>query len=252
MPETTSWSLTCLAPPHSTTSVARRPARRDQSANPAVTHRSVARCDAMRTTTLALLSGAAMSISAASIFSLTPDGGIGSAPMHASLEPLAPDAWPALEVVSEPAATAKPTSDPAFVQAASASAPPEIPTATAIAQAPLPLPDASAFAPPPPQEATAIVIPAPPPKVVPANPPPKGAIGWRVRRNGSASIDSRPPNRVGTPFRVVVVERDPAPQQPSRPASIAGSPPVATSFAPASTSSARSMSTSARPASSAF
>jgi hypothetical protein len=47
----------------------------------------------MRTTTLALLSGAAMSISAASIYNVTPAGGFG-AETYASLDSPSPRGWP--------------------------------------------------------------------------------------------------------------------------------------------------------------
>lgn len=189
----------------------------------------------MRTTTLALLSGAAMSISAASIYNVTPAGGFGDAEL---LEPPAPRSWPALEPAGDPLtaaiSTAAPTASP------SAFAPP---AQTAFVGAP-----ATAFAleEPPASTAVAFAEPTRPAQFAAAKPPStKSASGWRVHRNPKPAFEASfvEPQKQQ---RVAAKQEPQPPPQMARPmstSSFQSAPPASSFAAPAST---------ARPTSSAF
>jgi hypothetical protein len=183
----------------------------------------------MRTTTLALLSGAAMSISAASIYNVTPAGGFGEGEMHASLEPLAPRSWPQLEPAAQASATA-------FLPLASTStAVTAAPTASPFVDEPVGASTAVAFAEPPPPRGTTQFAAAKPPST-------KSASGWRAHRNPKPAFDES----FSQPQRVVVVRQEPQPppqmaRPPSTSQSFQSAPPASTAR-PMSTSSARSAS----------
>jgi hypothetical protein len=188
----------------------------------------------MRTTTLALLSGAAMSISAASIYNVTPTGGFRDHETHALLEPLAPRAWPQRELAE---ATAS-----AFAPVASAAVPMTIAASTAPPFRDEPAPTAVAVATAGPRESPAQFAVAKPPST-------KSASGWRGQRNPNPppkpfiSLGAEPQ----PPPRVVVVRQQSQPQMAPPTATapmFQSAPPSSSAAAPASTSSARPLSTS--------
>lgn len=180
----------------------------------------------MRTTTLALLSGAAMSISAASIYNATPAGGFRGREAHASLEPLAPREWPRLEPASGEATAS------AFAPLPSA-----LIAATSFPAGADPIGTAQPVV-------TGAVLAAPPAstvQVAEAKAPQKLAPGWRGARSPKPPPDSFASLRADPPR--VVVRREPPPQlaMPTATAPSFRSPPPGSSVAaPMSTSSAMS------------
>ncbi len=180
----------------------------------------------MRTTTLALLSGAAMSISAASIYNVTPAGGFRDSGAYASLEPLAPlapQSWPQLAPEAQASANG-------FASLAREAVPnvTAVPTAGAFVDEPVAVPQ-------PRPESTTQFAAAKPPKA-------KSASGWRAQRNPKPAFE--PSFLPQQQQRVVVKRQEPQPPPQMVTSQSFQSAPASSVAAPASTSSARAMSTS--------